>query len=367
MGRTSIVVNQGTIFDFKYISLFITFIIIFSFLSGDITKKLFHYFFLIFWLLVQENMTILLLKSSVQNQTISIFMIQFLLTLLSLLLILGLRYFEIDNLIGLNKIEYMILSITPFLSILLLLQDIERVVSKAIILDNGLLIINIVIIVLYNYLSEKNLKLSKIQITAEEDVAVKEIINQEKELSVLRHDLKNIVSSIDFYADHQDYENIKSITKSLLGQSALNRKITGCVPLDAVLNQKILKMKKDSIKYHLDFQIPYNLNLHEIAVDICAILGNILDNSIEEVERNNLQESIHIILRFKKGQLVFKVDNPMKEESIEVKYDGMLSVKSSHRYGIGLKSIYDRTIRLGGHLNVEASNYHFTVLVMIPL
>ena len=53
--------------------------------------------------------------------------------------------------------------------------------------------------------------------------------------------MKNIVSSIDFYADNSDYENIKVITRKILGQEVFNRKITGCIPIDAVLNQKISK------------------------------------------------------------------------------------------------------------------------------
>lgn len=367
IGRTSIIVNHDTIIDFKFFSLFFTFLILFFFLSGDVMKKIFHYLFLIFWFLIQEDITVILLNHAQQTRAIVIFVVQFLLMLLTLLFILGLKHFKIDNLLGLNKIEYGILSVTPLLSIILLIHKVSPPIDKVLIFDSYLLLINIVIIVLYNYLSEKNYNIIKNKIAFDENSLTCEIIKQEEELATLRHDLKNIVSSIDFYADSGDYNNIKVITREILGQEVFNRKITGCIPIDAVLNQKISKMKKDGIPYSLDLQIPYNLDLSAIAIDSCAILGNILDNAIEEIERNNLDDPIEITLRFKNNKLVFKVANSIKDSNVDVNYDGMKSIKSPNRQGIGIKSSYDRAMKLKGHLNITVQSHQFTVLVVIPL
>ncbi|WP_242257652.1 GHKL domain-containing protein [Streptococcus thoraltensis] len=367
IGRTSITVNQATFIDFKFFSLFFTFLILFFFLSGDVIKKIFHFLFLIFWILIQEDITVLLFNHTPQTKAFVILFVQFLLMLLTLLFILGLKRFKVDNLIGLNKIEYGILSVTPFFSIILLLHKVTLPLVKLLAFDSYLWLINIVIIVLYNYLSEKNYNLIKNKIAFDENNMTSEIIKQEKELAVLRHDLKNIVSSIDFYADNSDYENIKVITREILGQEVFNRKITGCIPIDAVLNQKISKMKKDGISYNLDLQIPYNLDLSAIAIDSCAILGNILDNAIEEIKRNGLEVPIEIALRFKNNKLVFKVTNPIKDCNVDVNYDGMKSIKSPNRQGVGIKSSYDRAMKLKGHLNITVQSNQFIVLVVIPL
>lgn len=367
VSRTSITVNQATFIDFKFFSFFFTFLILFFFLSGDVMKKIFHFLFLIFWFLIQEDMAVLLFNNLSQTKEFIIFFVQFLLMLLTLLFILGLKRFKIDNLIGLNKIEYGILSVTPFFSIILLLHKVALPIVNLLAFDSYLWLINIVIIVLYNYLSEKNYNVIKNKIAFSENNMTSEIIKQEKELAVLRHDLKNIVSSIDFYADNNDCENIKVITQELLGQEVFNRKITGCIPIDAILNQKISKMKKDAIAYVLDLQIPYNLDLSSIAIDSCAILGNILDNAIEEIERNGLKSPIDIVLRFKNNKLVFKVVNPIKNPDLAIHYEGMKSIKLLDRQGIGIKSIYDRVMKLKGHLNISIQSNQFIVLVVIPL
>ena len=353
IGHTSITINHNTLLDFKILSLLLTFLILFLFLSGDVMKKVFHYLFLIFWFLIQEDITILLLHQVQQTKEIVIFFAQFFLMLLTLLFVLGLKHFKIDNLFELNKIEYGILSLPPFLSIILLLYKIPLPLSRVLIFDSYLLLINIVIIVLYNYLSENSM--------------TSEIIQQEEELAILRHDLKNIVSSIDFYADSNDFENIKAITREILGQEVFNRKITGCIPIDAILNQKISKMKKDGVQFHLDLQIPYNLDISSIAIDSCAILGNIIDNAIEEIERNGLTNPIEIVLRFKNNKLVFRVANPILTSEIDINYDGMKSMKLPNRRGLGIKSSYDRIMKLKGHLNINIQSNKFVVLVVIPL
>ncbi len=367
IGRTSIIVNQDTFIDFKFLSLFFTFLILFFFLSGDVMKKTFHFFFLIFWFLIQEDIALLLFNHTPQTKVFVILLVQFILILLTLLFILGLKRFKIDNLIGLNKIEYGILSITPLFSIVLLLYKTTLPLIEVLAFDSYLWLINIVIIVLYNYLSEKNYNIIKHKIAYDENSMTSEIIKQENELAVLRHDLKNIVSSIDFYADNNDCENIKLITQEILGQEVFNRKITGCIPIDAILNQKISKMKKSGILYYLDLQIPYNLNLKSIAIDTCAILGNILDNAIEEIERTGLKSPIDIVLRFKNNKLVFKIANPINSLGVAINYDGMKSIKAPDRQGIGIKSTYDRVMKLKGHLNISVKSNQFIVLVVIPL
>lgn len=330
-------------------------------------KKVFHYLFLIFWFLIQEDIAILLLHQVQQTKEIVIFFAQFFLMLLTLLFVLGLKHFKIDNLFELNKIEYGILSLPPFLSIILLLYKIPLPLSRVLIFDSYLLLINIVIIVLYNYLSEKNYNIIKGKIAFDENSMTSEIIQQEEELAILRHDLKNIVSSIDFYADSNDFGNIKAITREILGQEVFNRKITGCIPIDAILNQKISKMKKDGVQFHLDLQIPYNLDISSIAIDSCAILGNIIDNAIEEIERNGLTNPIEIVLRFKNNKLVFKVANPILTSEIDINYNGMKSIKLPNRRGLGIKSSYDRIMKLKGHLNINIQSNQFVVLVVIPL
>jgi len=61
------------------------------------------------------------------------------------------------------------------------------------------------------------------------------------------------------------------------------------------------------------------------------------------------------------------VVNPIKKTDVAINYDGMKSIKSPDRQGIGIKSIYDRVTKLKGHLNISVKSNQFIVLVVIPL
>lgn len=366
--QTSITINQMPYFSLRFLSLFITLFVIFYFLSGDFFKKLFHYLFLIFIFLFQEKMAMLVSQNLSGESLIILYVFQLLLICLACGLVLSLKQFRIANLVGLTKREYGLLAVTPTISIVLLTWDFGGLsVCKVVGLALSLLLINITILSLYNNLIGKNLKLTENQAIRGENQVIEEMIKQEKELSILRHDLKNIVSSIDFYADlHQDKE-IKNITSEILGQHVLNRKITGCVPIDAILNQKITLMNQKNIAYHLDAQIPYDLDLSSKTVDICALLGNLLDNAIEEMERSQSTGEIRITLRFNKGKLGLKVTNPVKNNKLVLKLNGTISQKGTNRIGLGLQSISDRVLKLKGHIDVSVVSNDVIVLVAIPL
>lgn len=369
VGRMSITLNQVNIINFKYLSLFLTLFIIVHFLTGPLLKKLFHYFFLLFFLVVQERILVFTLRYITYNHFIFFFIFHLFMSLTFLCIILGLRQFKINNLTGLNKVEYIILTITPIISILLVLENFKPSFIQGLLLYSSLFIINIIILVLYNYLSKKSQELSESQISLKTNNFAVELLEQEEKVATLRHDLKNIISSLDLYADKKDYQNIKKITREILEQDFLKRKITGCLPIDAVLNQKIGEMKRKNVIYDLDLQIPYNLDLTSFAVDICSIFGNVLDNAIEEVCRSHLDEPIKIILRFKNEKLVFKVTNPIGSTNLKINYEYMLSSKKAGRCGVGIKSINNRVTKLNGFFNIQLDRERklFQTMVVIPI
>ena len=45
----------------------------------------------------------------------------------------------------------------------------------------------------------------------------------------------------------------------------------------------------------------------------------------------------------------------------------MKSIKLPNRRGLGIKSSYDRIMKLKGHLNINIQSNQFVVLVVIPL
>ena len=103
----------------------------------------------------------------------------------------------------------------------------------------------------------------------------------------MRHDLKNILITIDSFILKNDIQAIKKQLQVLLEIKTLcYDEFTGCVAIDSILSVKIQKMKENSIICNHNLQIPSDLKIEDNSIlDISAILGNLLDNAIEAVLR----------------------------------------------------------------------------------
>ena len=112
-----------------------------------------------------------------------------------------------------------------------------------------------------------------------------------------------------------------------------------------------------------DFAVSLPKELPLDAVDLCALLGNALDNAQEAA----LQTCDHRVLlrcRTEKGLFMLRVVNafqgPLPPDLVTSKED-----KSAHGFGVpGMREIAER---YGGALDIRASGGQFELIASLPL
>ncbi len=158
---TKISITNGDIFpniDLRYIIFIVIGSLIYFCFYGSIQKKIFHYLFIVFLLLFQNNL--LFIFSNYKNANLMKLTFILLFTLVSILAIILVRflyYFRASNDIGLEEKEYYILSVTPFLSILLFFYFYHFDPIVFLIVNVCMMIINISVVALSNHLAEKTM------------------------------------------------------------------------------------------------------------------------------------------------------------------------------------------------------------------
>ena len=87
---------------------------------------------------------------------------------------------------------------------------------------------------------------------------------------------------------------------------------TGNVMVDAILNSKISVMNSKGIEVNAKAIVPEMLSVSEI--DLCTIIGNLLDNAMEAVMREEQDSNrfVRIFVGILKEQLYISVYNSMK-------------------------------------------------------
>lgn len=113
---------------------------------------------------------------------------------------------------------------------------------------------------------------------------------------------------------------------------------TGDDTVDYLINSKAVTAERNGIKYQVQVEFPRRTNLR--SADLCAILGNLLDNALEAVKQIPVPEQrwIRLTVRRINQMLIIKVENSFLTPP--VKQDGALKTSKDGNglHGWGLKS-----------------------------
>jgi sensor histidine kinase regulating citrate/malate metabolism len=163
-------------------------------------------------------------------------------------------------------------------------------------------------------------------------------------------------------AEHVEYLN--KLDKDLTAVDVVLK--TGNVMIDAILNSKIsLALSKD-IKINAKAAVPSPLPFSEI--DLCVIIGNLLDNAMEACVKipDADKRFIRVFIGRHKDMLYVSVSNGMEGRA---KKEGrsFRSTKGSASHGFGLVRVDRITSKYGGYVNRQAEDGVFASEIMLPM
>ncbi|MBO5128040.1 MAG: sensor histidine kinase [Clostridia bacterium] len=137
---------------------------------------------------------------------------------------------------------------------------------------------------------------------------------------------------------------------------------TGNVMVDAILNSKLSILCEKGITVNTKAVVPAELPVSEI--DLCTIIGNLLDNAAENA--GTAEESwIRIYIGILKDNLYLSVSNSVAGE---IRKTGKIyhSTKGNG-HGFGLLRIDRITQKYGGYVNRQNEDGVFVTEIMLPL
>ena len=135
--------------------------------------------------------------------------------------------------------------------------------------------------------------------------------------------------------------------------------------MDAILNAKLAIAEKNQIQIRCDAQVPPVLHVSEL--DLCVMIGNLLDNAIESCKKieNPQERFIRIYLDIMKQQLYISVTNATGE-SVKVRTDAYFTQKRGD-HGHGLRRVDQVVKKYEGYLNRQNEPGVFATEILLPL
>lgn len=182
-----------------------------------------------------------------------------------------------------------------------------------------------------------------------------------------RHDYHNHLQSLKGYLNLQQVSQMKDYLNDL--ETELDSIDTlyhsGNLQIDAILNAKLAIAEQAQIKITCDAQVPPQLHVTDI--DLCVILGNLLDNAIESNRKIELieQRFIRVYLGRIKKQLYLSITNATSE-TVKQRTDHYFSTKRGD-HGYGLKRVDQLVVKYDGYLNRQNEPGVFATEIVLPL
>lgn len=208
-----------------------------------------------------------------------------------------------------------------------------------------LLIVNLVILALYNYLQKTSKDFLELQLSIQKEEAdvtyYKALQEQYENQRILVHDIKKHLSTIGAIAKQSGAIEIDKYVSSIY--TALMPSTQAKLCSDPILNLVLLRFRDDCIGKKVSFHCDVRENISEFmnASSITALYGNLLSNSLESasysdekqielsVTRNNIQSVI-----------IISVVNSCDVAPVPDGHGGFHTKKANQIvHGVGLKSI----------------------------
>ncbi|MDD6794411.1 MAG: GHKL domain-containing protein [Clostridiaceae bacterium] len=182
-----------------------------------------------------------------------------------------------------------------------------------------------------------------------------------------KHDFHNHLQVIKAHISLNNLAELDSYVDKLIGNfNNLDFLIkTGNITTDAILNSKISLARGNKIKLDITATVPRELNVSD--VDLCVIVGNLIDNAIEACLKINdiNRRFIRIYIGILKKQLYISITNSTCEKKRNLS-NVFVSIKGVN-HGLGLKRIDSTVKKYGGYINRQNEPEVFATEVMIPL
>ncbi len=195
----------------------------------------------------------------------------------------------------------------------------------------------------------------------------REVEDMYKKMRAWRHDFHNHMQVLSAYLDSGKIENakeyLKEVNENLQTVDTVIK--TGNTMVDAILNSKISIMHTQGITVDATARVPSEITVSD--VDLCIIIGNLLDNALEACAKLPEESRfVRIYINVKNNaHLYMSFTNSAGQK--QRKLGGIFASSKGASGGLGLYRVDGLVSKYNGYLTRASEDGGFTTEVILPL
>ena len=189
-----------------------------------------------------------------------------------------------------------------------------------------------------------------------------EVENMYAKMRGWRHDYRHHIQTMKVHAVNGEYEEISRYL-DMLDDDLTNVETvikTGNRMADAILNSKLSVATKNGITVKAEAKIPVSLSVSEL--DLCIIIGNLLDNAIDACMELPVEKRLIRIYMEMKGNFLYLA---LTNTSGGKKKKNFRSTKGAG-HGFGISRMDDVVEKYGGYITRASEDEAFSTEVLLP-
>ena len=198
------------------------------------------------------------------------------------------------------------------------------------------------------------------------ETALSQIKETSAQIKEMRHELDNHFTYLDTLVEEARYDELHRYLRSAEAQSleAAQTVTTANPVVNSVVNQKLSYARSLGIETRAKVVLPERLPLNDL--DLCSLLGNLLNNAIEAC-RDLDAPVIDLQICPVKNYLMFQVENSVVHDVLKDNPELLSTKEDSENHGIGLRIVHRIAEEHDGILRYEMSAPdRFVIRVMLP-
>lgn len=186
-----------------------------------------------------------------------------------------------------------------------------------------------------------------------------------EDLNIIRHDLKNQLLALKSQpAESNQYtQHIDSLLNDLSTSSYAVH--TGNPFIDVLISEKLKLIHEQHISCKMNVKLE---NIHFIRnIELCSLLGNLLDNCIEAAQCCDKNKSITLCCNTTQNHFCIHASNTYNKK-LKYKNGSIITTKKdSSMHGFGIISIKRIVSKYNGNVSFSSNLEEFVVNISIPL
>ena len=192
------------------------------------------------------------------------------------------------------------------------------------------------------------------------------------DLRCIRHDLKNQYAYMKILLTEERYDELQSYFANMSENLPVQLNTIDCGnrSVNTILNLEMAKIGAEHISFNHRLVVPPVLPIAE--EDVCAIIGNILDNAIEECRKlskaGREDVSIDLDIHPYNSYLLLICNNPTDLKTINFSHGGILTSKKDNRFhGYGTRIVSKLAEKYNGCAEFSVNDGIFSAQVMLDM